>query len=103
MSTIAKQRRAGPGAAFAVTLGAVIREERRRSSLSQAALGGSLSRAFVSQLEQGKLVPSLGSLLLIADRLGLTAADILCVVTSRLRETSAEVHADDSPKKPRGS
>jgi transcriptional regulator with XRE-family HTH domain len=42
-----------------------------------------LSKTFVSLLEHGRLSPSLGSLVLIADRLGVTASELLHEVNER--------------------
>jgi transcriptional regulator with XRE-family HTH domain len=76
-STIAKHRAAGAGTPFALALGQAIRSRRRQLGLSQEELGRPLSKTFVSLLEHGRLSPSLGSLVLIADRLGVTASDLL--------------------------
>ncbi len=82
-STIAKQRAAGAGTPFAVALGEAIRTRRRELGLSQEELARPLTKAFVSLLERGRLSPSLGSLVLIADRLGVTPSDLLEEVNER--------------------
>ena len=84
LSTISKYRAVGGGSAFAAALGATIRERRRRLGLSQAELGDPLSRAYVSRVEHGQLSPSLGSLLLMAERLGLPAWELLKLVNNRM-------------------
>jgi len=84
MSTISKSRISGGGSAFATALGATIRERRRGLGLSQAELGFPLTRAYVSQVEHGHLSPSLGSLLLIAQRLGIPAWELLRLVNNRM-------------------
>ena len=76
-STIAKHLQGGSGTAFAIALGEEIRRRRLALGLSQADLGEPLSRSFVSQVEHGRLTPSLLSLLLIASRLGITGAALL--------------------------
>ena len=62
----------GPGSPFAVVLGSRLRQARKRSHLTQAELGGPLSGAFVSAVERGTIVPSVPSLALLVDRLGLS-------------------------------
>ena len=83
-STIDKSHMSGGGYAFATALGATIRERRRGLGLSQAELGSPLSRAYVSRVEHGHLSPSLGSLLLIAQRLGMPAWELLRLVNNRM-------------------
>jgi hypothetical protein len=51
--------------------------------MSQEELGRPLSKTFVSLVEHGRLSPSLGSLVLIADRLGVTPWDLLQEVNER--------------------
>lgn len=84
LSTISKSHLTGGGSTFAAALGATIRERRRRLGLSQAALGAPLSRAFISSVEHGRLSPSLGSLLLMAERLELPAWELLRRVNKRM-------------------
>ena len=76
-STIAKQRSAGPESDFARALGAELRKERVARGLTQAHLGYPLTRAFVSSVESGRTVPSLASLLLLTDRLGIRCGQLL--------------------------
>ena len=88
-STIAKHHAAGRDTVFAHLLGAEIKRLRIERGLSQGALGEPLSRAFVSLVEHGRLTPSLPSLLIIASRLGTSAAGILASVESQLEDRLA--------------
>jgi hypothetical protein len=51
MSTIAKQREAGPGTRFARVLGKEVRKRRIALGRSQASVGRPLTRAFLSSLQ----------------------------------------------------
>lgn len=79
-STITKHTNAGPRSSFAVALGKEIRRRRVARGLSQARAAEPLGRAFLSRVEQGQVVPSLPSLLIVARRLDTSAADILLSV-----------------------
>src|SRR5450755_1297396 len=81
MSSITKQpdgELLGPRARLAI--GARIRSRRVASGLSQAALGSPRTRSFVSQVEHGRIAPSLASLFAFAERLGLDPADLIAGV-----------------------
>jgi transcriptional regulator with XRE-family HTH domain len=84
MSTIFKYRAVGRGSRFAAALGVTIRERRIGLGLSQADIGRPLSRAYVSLVEHGRVSPSLGSLVLISERLGLSAWELLRLVNKRM-------------------
>ncbi len=61
-----------------MTLGARIRELRRARGLTQRALAGDdLSESFISMLEHDKVRPSIGSLRLLADRLGVPLSALI--------------------------
>jgi transcriptional regulator with XRE-family HTH domain len=83
-STISKYALTGEGSAFARALGATIRERRVGLGLSQADVGAPLSRAFISLVESGRVRPSLGSLVLIAEHLGLSSWELLQLVNRRM-------------------
>ena len=83
-STISKSRIAGAGSSFAVALGETFRERRQHLGLSQAAVGQPLSRAYVSLIEHGRVMPSLGSLVLMSEHLGLSAWELLLLVNKRM-------------------
>lgn len=76
-SSIANQFGWGPRSATAVELGRRVREQRRRRGLTQSALGHPLSRGYVSALESGATLPSLGTMLLLAQRLGVTVGELI--------------------------
>jgi transcriptional regulator with XRE-family HTH domain len=93
MSTIAKHREAANGSPFAEALGQELRLRRVALGLSQTTVGEPLSRAFLSSVESGRVVPSLPSLLMIARRLNTTAAAILAAVD---RHLEADTDRDDA-------
>jgi transcriptional regulator with XRE-family HTH domain len=84
LSTIYKSRVAGDGSTLADALGETIRERRLQLGLSQAEIGDPLSRAFVSLVENGRVTPSLGSLTLISEHLGLAPWELLWLVNRRM-------------------
>ena len=96
LSTITKQRTAGSGSSFARVLGAEIRRRRLALGLSQDELGRPLSRAFLSRVESGRVVPSLASLLMIARRLNSTGATILASVETQLEGPDDDGDADET-------
>jgi transcriptional regulator with XRE-family HTH domain len=87
MSTITKHETAGAGTSFARLLGLEIRRRRVALRLSQAEAGHPLGRAFLSSVENGRLTPSLPSLVIIARRLNSSAAAILAAVEQQLEES----------------
>jgi transcriptional regulator with XRE-family HTH domain len=88
-STIYKHSVAGGEVGYAHLLGAEIKRRRVQLGLSQRALGEPLSRSFVSLVEHGRLTPSLPSLVMMATRLGTSAAGILTSVESQLEDRLA--------------
>lgn len=100
MSTIAKHSGAGGGTLFARALGAEVRRLRLALGLSQAAVGKPLSRAFLSAVEAGRVLPSIPSLVMIAQRLNTTAAAILASVERHL-EAQANIGPGDQTPLPR--
>src|SRR2546429_6695 len=79
-SSIAKHLSCGPDSALARSIGLELKRRRIAAGLSQGQVGRPLSRAFVSAVEHGHVVPSLPSLLLLAGRLGTDAAALLNAV-----------------------
>jgi transcriptional regulator with XRE-family HTH domain len=77
-------------------LGAEIRRRRVALGLSQATVGRPLSRAFMSSVESGRLTPSLPSLLMIAERLNMSAAAILASVEAQLEDQIHDGNADET-------
>ena len=72
MSTITKHRARAP-----IGLGAEIRRRRRALGMTQTQLGHPLTRAFVSAVETGRCLPSLRVLILFAERLQTSPAQLL--------------------------
>lgn len=97
MSTIAKHTNAGGGSPFARALGAEVRQLRLALGLSQATVGQPLSRAFLSAVEAGRVVPSIPSLVMISRRLNTTAAAILASVERQLEVQAAIGPGDQTP------
>lgn len=97
MSTSAKRRVAGGGSEFARALGAELRRRRVALGLSQASVGQPLSRAFMSSVESGRLTPSLASLLMIAERLNMSAGAILASVETQLEGRIRDANSDETP------
>src|SRR5690606_17553583 len=81
-----------------------IRKRRKELGLTQASLAGSdLTKSFVSQIEQGRVWPSLPTLLQLAERLQLRAADLLLTPkdeAARLEAWSGFLVAVTSPEVP---
>ena len=96
MSTIAKQAAAGSGSQFSRILGSEVRRRRMALGLSQASVGRPLTRAFMSSLENGRVIPSLPSLLMIARRLNTSCADILRSVESQMEGDITDGTCDEA-------
>lgn len=79
-STLAKRDILGTNSREAVALGHVIRTERVRRGLTQAAVGRPLSRSFVSSVERGRVVPSLAALNLLCRGLEIRMSELLSIV-----------------------
>jgi transcriptional regulator with XRE-family HTH domain len=58
-------------------LGRRVRERRRAVGLTQSELATPLSRGFISAVENGQALPSLGALWLFAARLGIGVGDLV--------------------------
>lgn len=76
-SSIAKQFGWGPRSETAIEVGKRVREQRRKRGLTQSELGHPLSRGYMSALESGATLPSLGTVWLLAQRLGVTVGDLI--------------------------
>jgi transcriptional regulator with XRE-family HTH domain len=92
-STIAKHQAFGPDSELARLLGAEIRRRRVALGMSQHQLAGPLSRAFVSLIEHGRVVPSLPSLVLLAHRLRTSPAALMIAVNLGWTEEYTDAHA----------
>jgi len=101
-SSIAKQFGWGPRSATAIELGRRVRESRWRRGLTQGELGHPLSRGYVSALESGWTLPSLGTLLLLSERLGVTVGELLDGVNSSATRVYTPVHEPQTTNQGRG-
>ncbi len=91
-SSIAKQFGWGPRSPAAVELGSRVREQRRRCGLTQSQLGHPLSRSYVSALESGATLPSLGTVWLLSQRLGVTVGQLIDGLNGGDRESYIRVN-----------
>jgi transcriptional regulator with XRE-family HTH domain len=76
------------------SLGKEVRRLRLEANLSQASLSAPMTRAFVSQLESGRTLPSLAALIVLAERLGTSADEILKSVNQTLNLEYPVAHED---------
>jgi transcriptional regulator with XRE-family HTH domain len=79
---------------LALEIGRRIRLERISRGMSQADLGRPFTRAYVSQVESGRTLPSLPALFHLADRLGVDPCSLL---PSRPSDQRRYTHAHDHP------
>lgn len=72
--------------AIATAFGCVLREHRRNAGLSQErlALTADVDRTFVSMLERGLRVPTLGIVFSLAQALGVSGADLVRQVETQV-------------------
>lgn len=84
-ATIIVAARFGGGSPYARAIGAELRARRLSARLTQRQLARPLTGAYVSSVETGRIVPSLPALLLMLDRLELSAAIYFEAVNCRLR------------------
>jgi len=76
-STIAKHEALAPGSPEARSLGRELRRLRLARGLAQQAVGSSFTRAYVSAVENGHIVPSLAGLILLSRKLGVSPGAVL--------------------------
>jgi transcriptional regulator with XRE-family HTH domain len=76
------------------SLGSEVRRRRLAAHLSQGELSAPLTRAYISQVESGRTLPSLPALILLAERLGTSADEILKSVNRTLNEEYPVAHED---------
>ena len=98
-SSIAKHLGWGPGSPTAIELGRRVRDQRRRRGLTQSQLGRPLSRGYVSALESGLTLPSLGTLWLLSERLGVTVGELIDGATSSDTGSYTAVHDPSADSK----
>ena len=73
-------------------LGLELRRLRLEANLSQSSMSAPLTRAFISQLESGRSLPSLPVLIVLAERLGTSADEILKSVNQTLSAEYPDAH-----------
>lgn len=78
------------------SLGLRIKTLRRSRGITQAALGHPLSRSYISLIEHDRAVPSLRTLLAIAQRLQVEPCDLLAVVNLDALAEYTPAHANDA-------
>jgi hypothetical protein len=84
-ATISLSRRYGARSPWSGALAAEIRARRLAQGFTQAELGNPLSGSYVSAVEAGRVVPSLPALLLMLERLGVSAPIFFEALNCRLR------------------
>jgi transcriptional regulator with XRE-family HTH domain len=87
---------------FSAGLGRELRRRRIAARLSQDELSPPLTRGFISQVELGRTMPSLPALIVIAERLGTSADEVLRSVNRTLSSEYASGHENGRASKPRG-
>jgi transcriptional regulator with XRE-family HTH domain len=73
-------------------LGSELRKRRLAAKLSQDEASGPLTRAYLSQVECGRTMPSLAALIVLAERLGTSADEILRGVNIALNSEYSPRH-----------
>ena len=58
-------------------LGSELRRRRLAANMSQDEVSGPLTRAYLSQVECGRTMPSLAALIVLAEKLGTSADEVL--------------------------
>jgi transcriptional regulator with XRE-family HTH domain len=92
----------GRAGRFSESLGSELRRRRLAARLSQDEISRPLTRGFISQVETGRTMPSLPALIIIAERLGTSADEVLRSVNQTLNSEYAGRYANRSAAKPRG-
>jgi transcriptional regulator with XRE-family HTH domain len=75
-------------------LGSELKRRRLAAHLSQGQMSAPLTRAYISQLESGRTLPSLPALIVLAERLGTSADEILKSVNQTLSVEYPDEHED---------
>jgi transcriptional regulator with XRE-family HTH domain len=76
------------------SLGLELRRRRLEANLSQASVSAPLTRAYISQVESGRILPSIPALIVLAERLGTSADEILKSVNRTLSLEYPDAHED---------
>jgi transcriptional regulator with XRE-family HTH domain len=90
----------GRARAWASSLGWEVRRRRLAARLSQGELSAPLTRAYVSQVERGETIPSLPALIVLAEKLGTSADEVLRAVNRTLNSEYPARHENHRTKKP---
>jgi transcriptional regulator with XRE-family HTH domain len=102
LSTISKRSRVAQHGPLAAAIGNELRRLRESQGLAQAAVGDPLTRAFVSSVERGRVVPSLPALLLMTERLGVDLARFFDGVNRQMTVLYTPAHGRGENPPPRG-
>ena len=73
-------------------LGSELRRRRLDAKLSQDEVSGPLTRAYLSQVESGRTMPSLAALIVLSEKLGTSAHEILRGVNVALNSEYSPRH-----------
>jgi transcriptional regulator with XRE-family HTH domain len=92
----------GRAGQFSQSLGSELRRRRIAARLSQDEMSRPLTRAFISQVESGRSMPSLPALIVMSERLGTSADEVLKAVNQALSSEYPVAHANGRPPKSRG-
>jgi transcriptional regulator with XRE-family HTH domain len=91
----------GRATRFSASLGSELRRRRLAAQLSQDEMSPPLTRGFISQVELGRTMPSLPALIVMSERLGTSADEVLKSVNQALNSEYAAPHANRSASKSR--
>jgi transcriptional regulator with XRE-family HTH domain len=75
-------------------LGSELRRRRIAAQLSQGEVSAPLTRSYVSQVEHGRVLPSIPALIVMAERLGTSADEVLRSVNRTLNSEYAARRED---------
>jgi transcriptional regulator with XRE-family HTH domain len=75
-------------------LGSELRRRRIAARLSQGDVSPPLTRSYVSQVEHGRVLPSIPALMVMAEKLGTSADEVLRSVNRTLSSEYAARHED---------
>lgn len=92
----------GRATKFSASLGSELRRRRLAAQLSQGEMSPPLTRAFISQVELGRTMPSLPALIVMSERLGTSADEVLRAVNHALNSEYAARHANRNASKSGG-
>lgn len=90
----------GRATRFSTSLGSELRRRRIAARLSQDEMSPPLTRGFISQVELGRTMPSLPALIVMSERLGTSADEVLKAVNHALNTEYAAHHANRGSPKP---